>query len=110
MYGTRFGYALVLLTLAELSFGGSTVFASSTEAATQGVPASGMRISDVVPGSRYAELGLKHGDVIVSVNGIELADTKMAVQAFNALRDASSVVMKVNRAGKIIVIQKSPPR
>lgn len=110
MYGLGCREALLLLVLAELGFGGSAVFASSVEVPTQNVSTSGMRISDVVPGSRYAELGLKQGDVIVSVNGIELADAKMAVQAFNALRDAPSIVMRVNREGKVIVIQKSAPR
>lgn len=110
MHGLGYLGALVFLLLAELAIGGSVAFASNVEAPPRNAPASGMRISDAVPGSRYAELGLRQGDVLVSVNGIELADAKMAVQAFNALRDASSIVMRVNRQGKIIVIQKSASR
>ncbi|TXH04928.1 MAG: type II secretion system protein GspC [Nevskiaceae bacterium] len=62
-----------------------------------------MRGYRVYPGQNQAlfnTAGLRPGDLVTSVNGIELDDTQKALQMLNDLSKASSVTVVVERAGQ----------
>jgi general secretion pathway protein C len=60
---------------------------------------SGMRILSVQPGSIFAKLGLKRGDVLERINGLEL-DVKKGFEIFNQLKDQKSLTLDLLRSGQ----------
>ncbi|MBI4365721.1 MAG: hypothetical protein HY543_02765 [Deltaproteobacteria bacterium] len=59
----------------------------------------GMKILSIKPGSIFAKLGLKRGDVLARINGFEL-DIKSGFQIFNQLKDQRSFNLDLQREGK----------
>ena len=49
-------------------------------------PGGGMRVEDVGPGSRYAKLGLRRGDVLLSVNRVALESPEQLKRLYRGLR------------------------
>ena len=60
----------------------------------------GLRIAGVRPGSLLESLGVKNGDSLQSVNGIDLSDPKNAVEAYPKLRAANKLTVSLRRGGK----------
>jgi len=60
----------------------------------------GFRLSEVVPGSLFSQMGLRDGDVVTSVGGQELNDPTQAIALLNSLRNASSLNITVMRNGR----------
>ncbi len=58
---------------------------------------SGFILRDVRPNSIYSKVGLKRGDVIVSVNGHALRNTSQLMQLYNDIRNQSEVKMNIVR-------------
>jgi general secretion pathway protein C len=60
----------------------------------------GFRLSEVVPGSLFSQMGLRNGDIVTSVGGQELNDPTQAIALLNGLRNASSLSITVMRHGR----------
>jgi general secretion pathway protein C len=60
--------------------------------------ASGMKILSVKPGSVFAKLGLKRGDVLNKINGVEL-DVRKGFEIFNQLKDQKNLTLDLVRGG-----------
>lgn len=59
---------------------------------------SGMKILSVKNGSIFAKLGLKRGDVLQKINGMEL-DVKQGFAIFNQLKDQKQITLDLIRQG-----------
>ncbi len=59
----------------------------------------GFRLSEVVPGSLFSQMGLRDGDVVTAVGGQEMNDPTQAIALLNSLRSASSLSITVMRYG-----------
>ncbi len=59
---------------------------------------SGMKILSVKPGSVFAKLGLRRGDVLNRINGLEV-DVRRGFEIFSQLKDQKSLTLDVNRGG-----------
>ncbi len=64
----------------------------------------GYRVFAIRPGSIYTKIGLKNGDIIQRVNGVELNDPEKAYYLFQQLRNEPKVTIDVIRRGKKISI------
>jgi general secretion pathway protein C len=64
-----------------------------------GKPA-GFKLFAIRPNTLYSKLGLKNGDVVLTLNGVELASPDNALQAYQGLKDAKVVNMEILRRGK----------
>jgi len=64
-----------------------------------GEPA-GFRITEIAPGSLYARAGLKNGDVIESVNGIRIQSPEEAMAAYQRLKNAPHIEVRILRRGR----------
>ena len=69
----------------------------------------GYRIAPGKDPKLFKSLGLKSGDVVVGINGLDLTNAQQAMQAMNALRDSESLQMNVNRKGDLITLQLDIP-
>jgi general secretion pathway protein C len=65
-----------------------------------GLPA-GYRLFQIVPGSIYAQLGLKDGDVINGVNGSPINDPGKAFEMLSDLKTANHLELQVKRDGRV---------
>lgn len=61
----------------------------------------GFRITMIQAGSVFEKLGIQTGDVVKSVNGQPLDSPTKAMELYNALRDAPSVSISVERNGRV---------
>lgn len=61
--------------------------------------AEGFKVLWVQPGSAVEQLGLKNGDVVKRLGGIELNDPERALEAYAALASASKVDVELDRRG-----------
>ncbi len=62
----------------------------------------GFSITNITPNSVYAKLGLRDGDVVSAINGIELNDAARAIQTLNSMRNENTIEMQVVRGGQTI--------
>jgi type II secretion system protein C len=60
---------------------------------------SGMKILSVKRGSMFSKLGLRRGDVLKRINGMEL-DVKRGFEIFNTLKDEKSITLDLVRQGQ----------
>lgn len=60
----------------------------------------GLQVSGVRPGSLLDTLGVKNGDQLMTVNGMNIADPSNALQAYTQLREASKLTVALQRDGK----------
>lgn len=61
----------------------------------------GFAIQAVEKDSVFAQLGLGSDDVIQEVNGIKLTDRKKGVEAFESLKSADKIVLKISRGTQL---------
>lgn len=59
---------------------------------------SGMKVLSIKPGSIFSKLGIKRGDVLQQINGMDL-DVKQGFQIFSQLKDQKNFNMNVQRNG-----------
>lgn len=59
----------------------------------------GFVVKMIQPGSLLADLGIRKGDVIMEVNGVELASPEKALQIFQQLREARHISIGLQRNG-----------
>ncbi len=60
---------------------------------------AGMKVLAVKPGSLFSKLGLKRGDVLERINGLEL-DIRKGMELFAQLREQKSLQLDIVRRGK----------
>lgn len=60
----------------------------------------GFRISEVIPGGLYQSLGLNNGDILLRVNGLEISNPEVAMQAMTSLKGMNKVSLDIMRDGK----------
>lgn len=65
-----------------------------------GGAADGFRIFSIVPASMFDKIGLRNGDIIHSINGIELKEPEKAFQVYQMLKDNDRFVIDLMRAGQ----------
>jgi general secretion pathway protein C len=61
---------------------------------------TGFRLFAVHPNGPVAMIGMRAGDVITSINGLELATPEKVVEAFGKLRSASHLALRFERDGQ----------
>ncbi len=61
---------------------------------------NGYRVASIRYGSLLDKLGLKRGDVIQSINGLAISDPDRAYQAYQQLKDESSIQIDILRGSK----------
>ncbi|MFA4875517.1 MAG: hypothetical protein WC690_09295, partial [bacterium] len=60
---------------------------------------SGMKILSVKNGSLFSKLGLRRGDVLQKINGMEL-DVKKGFEIFNQLKEQKTITLDLIRQGQ----------
>lgn len=60
---------------------------------------NGFKLFGVQPGSLYQKLGAKNGDIIKSVNGIDIKDPATAMSLFQQLQTMNRLEFKIQRGG-----------
>jgi len=65
----------------------------------------GFSITNITPDSVYSKLGLKDGDIVSSINGIELNDAARAIQTLNSLRNENNIEIQLLRGGQTISLK-----
>lgn len=61
---------------------------------------SGFKLFDILPGSLYQKLGAQNGDVIKSVNGVDIKDPATAMGLFQKLQTTNKLDFVINRNGE----------
>lgn len=61
---------------------------------------AGFKISEVIPDGLYGSLGIKNGDILLRVNGLEISNPEVAIQAMSALKGMNRVNLDIIRNGK----------
>jgi general secretion pathway protein C len=60
----------------------------------------GFRLFAVRPDGPFAKIGLQNGDVIVSINGLEMTSPEKALEVYGKLKSASHLALGLERTGK----------
>ena len=60
----------------------------------------GFKISEVVPDGLYHSLGLKNGDILLNINGLEISNPEVAIQAMSALKGMNRINLDIIRGGE----------
>ncbi len=60
---------------------------------------SGMKVLSVKNGSIFAKLGLKRGDILQKINGMDL-DVKQGFAIFSQLKDSKNLTVDLIRGGQ----------
>lgn len=63
----------------------------------------GFRLFAVHPDGAVAKIGLRNGDVLSSINGLELSRPEQVIEAFGKLRSASHLSLQVERGSLRVV-------
>lgn len=69
----------------------------------------GYRVSPGKDATLFKSAGLKSGDIVTEINGLDLTDMQQSMEAMTALREAQTLQMTVNRAGEIITLYLDIP-
>jgi general secretion pathway protein C len=59
-----------------------------------------VRLNGIKPGSLLGTLGLKNGDKLTKVNGMDVSDPKAALELYARLSSADHLVVSVDRRGE----------
>jgi general secretion pathway protein C len=60
----------------------------------------GFKISEVVPNGLYHSLGLRNGDILLNINGLEISNPEVAIQAMSALKGMNRINLDIMRSGE----------
>jgi general secretion pathway protein C len=66
----------------------------------EGGKIAGFKLLDIQPGSLYEKLGAQNGDIIKTVNGVEIKDPATAMALFQRLQTTSRLDFTINRGGQ----------
>ena len=66
---------------------------------------SGVRLYAIRPDSLLARLGIRSGDIVRSVNGIELSSPDKAIGLYHTLRTAQHVSVELVRGGQTLTMR-----
>ncbi|MCX6112831.1 MAG: hypothetical protein NTY22_06075, partial [Proteobacteria bacterium] len=61
---------------------------------------NGFKLFDIQPGSIYQKLGALNGDIIKSVNGVDIKDPASAMGLFQKIQTTSKLDFVINRNGE----------
>ncbi|APJ03278.1 PDZ domain-containing protein [Silvanigrella aquatica] len=59
----------------------------------------GFKIYGISPGSIFEKMKFENGDIITSVNGINLEDPSQGFKIYEALQDETNITLQIKRAG-----------
>lgn len=59
----------------------------------------GFKIYGITAGSLFEKIKLENGDVITSINGINLEDPSQGFKVYEALQDETNITLQIKRAG-----------
>ena len=59
----------------------------------------GFKVYNIKAGSLFKQLGLRNGDVLHNVNGMDISGPEQGLQAFQALRNESNIQIDISRRG-----------
>ncbi len=65
----------------------------------------GFAVTQIVPDSVYSKLGLKSGDIISSINGMELNDAARAIQTLNSMKNENKLELRIQRGGESVSLK-----
>lgn len=65
----------------------------------------GARLVDLDPQGLPWRLGLRPADVVTQVNGVELTSPEAVLDAYSKARNARTITLTVERAGRIIALR-----
>ncbi len=65
----------------------------------------GLRVMRVKPESAHARLGLRSGDTIHAVNGIELSSPDKMLEAITQLRNESNISLSITRRREPVTLK-----
>ncbi len=60
----------------------------------------GFKVSEVIPDGIYHTMGIRNGDILLRVNGLEISNPEVAMQAMTALKGMNRVELDIAREGK----------
>ena len=60
----------------------------------------GFKLVGVRPNSLYRALGIRSGDIVKRINGVEINSPNKAIRLFEQFRTASSIQLDTERRGK----------
>ncbi len=60
----------------------------------------GFKISEVVSNGLYHSLGLQNGDILLNINGLEISNPEVAIQAMSALKGMNRINLDIMRSGE----------
>lgn len=69
----------------------------------EGVPL-GFKLFAIRSGSLYERAGLRNGDIVRSLNGMDLSSPEKALEAYRTQRNASRIEAEIEREGKLITL------
>lgn len=72
--------------------------------ATKDGVVSGIKIFGIRPGSVFARLGLQNGDLIKTINGLDISTPDKALDAYTRLRSSSALLLELERRGKNLTL------
>ncbi len=67
-----------------------------------GTEIKGFVLTKIRPNSVYEKMGLKDGDIVKAINGIELSGMAQAVQTLNQMRNETVISLSVERSGQTL--------
>ena len=62
----------------------------------------GFIITQISPNSIYDKLGIKNGDIVTAINGIQLNDAARAIQTLNSMRSETNIELQAIRGGQTV--------
>ncbi len=57
----------------------------------------GFLVQEIIPGGIYDSLGLRNEDILLRINGLEISNPEVAIQAMSALRGMNSIELDIIR-------------
>ena len=69
----------------------------------------GYRVSPGKNSALFEAAGLKSGDIVTEINGLDLTDTQQSLEAMGALREIQSLQMTIDREGDLLTIYLDLP-
>jgi general secretion pathway protein C len=68
---------------------------------------AGLRFASVRPDGPFARIGLQNGDLLSTVNGLDISKPEKAIDAYTKLRSASHISLGLERQGQKLTIEYS---
>ncbi len=69
----------------------------------------GFRVSPGAKPALFNSIGLKNGDVVVQLNGLDLSDIQQSAEAISQLQDAEFLLLEVLRGGEYVSLELEIP-